>query len=53
MSRFSYGNKQTNAGDNLPLAKRIKRALFNAKVALFRDEQNELSSVHLSDRVLK
>ena len=53
MSRFSYESRQNEGKDKLPLIKRVKKALFNAKVALFRDEKSELNSVRLSDRILK
>lgn len=53
MSKFSYENKQNESRVKLPLLKRVKKALYNVKVALLRDEKSELSSVRLSDRVLK
>ncbi len=53
MSRFSYEGKQNKGSGRLPLFKRIKKFLFNAKVALLRDEKSEVNSVRLSDRVLK
>lgn len=53
MSRFSYESRLNDGKEKLPLVKRVKKALFNAKVALLRDEKSELNSVRLSDRVLK
>jgi hypothetical protein len=53
MSKFSYENKINKGKSSLPLGKRIKRFIFNAKSGFLRDAGNELSSVHLSDRVFK
>lgn len=53
MSRFSYEGKSNEGESKLPLSKRVKKALFNAKVAILRDKDSELASVRLSDRVLK
>jgi hypothetical protein len=53
MSKFSYEGKLNAGKEKLPLEKRVKKVIFNVKVAMFRDEQSELSSVRLSNRVLK